>query len=363
MDMGIVNAGMVGVYDDLEPELRERVEDVVLNRRPDAGERLVEVAETAKSGAKDESKKLEWRGTPEHPVTSSSACRTRWCTASPTSSSRTPRRPTRQILAKGGRPLHVIEGPLMDGMNIVGDLFGQGKMFLPQVVKSARVMKSAVAHLIPYIEEEKRQDEAAGRDVRTKGKIVIATVKGDVHDIGKNIVTVVLQCNNFEVVNMGVMVPVPRDPGARQGRGRGHRRPVGPDHAEPGRDAVRRRRDAEGRALPHQEDPAADRRRHHQPRAHGGEDRAALRRPGGLRARCLAQRERGAVAAVRPGGAATSTRSTPTTTRCATSTPTRSRCRCGRWPRRAPTRRRSTGPTTCRRCPSSSAAACSRTST
>ena len=111
------------------------------------------------------------------------------------------------MLAKGGRPLHVIEGPLMDGMNIVGDLFGAGKMFLPQVVKSARVMKQAVAHLIPYIEEEKRQQEAAGEDVRAKGKIVIATVKGDVHDIGKNIVTVVLQCNNFEVVNMGVMVP------------------------------------------------------------------------------------------------------------------------------------------------------------
>eukprot|EP01041_Mallomonas_annulata_P017873 gene17873-36534_t len=113
----------------------------------------------------------------------------------------------REILAKGGRPLHVIEGPLMDGMNVVGDLFGAGKMFLPQVVKSARVMKQAVAHLIPYIEEEKRQDELAGRDVRSKGKIIIATVKGDVHDIGKNIVTVVLQCNNFEVVNMGVMVP------------------------------------------------------------------------------------------------------------------------------------------------------------
>jgi 5-methyltetrahydrofolate--homocysteine methyltransferase len=112
-----------------------------------------------------------------------------------------------QVLAKGGRPLHVIEGPLMDGMNIVGDLFGAGKMFLPQVVKSARVMKQAVAHLIPYIEEEKKQQEAAGEDVRAKGKIVIATVKGDVHDIGKNIVTVVLQCNNFEVVNMGVMVP------------------------------------------------------------------------------------------------------------------------------------------------------------
>jgi 5-methyltetrahydrofolate--homocysteine methyltransferase len=112
-----------------------------------------------------------------------------------------------QVLAKGGRPLHVIEGPLMDGMNIVGDLFGAGKMFLPQVVKSARVMKQAVAHLIPYIEEEKKQQEAAGEDVRAKGKIVIATVKGDVHDIGKNIVTVVLQCNNFEVINMGVMVP------------------------------------------------------------------------------------------------------------------------------------------------------------
>ena len=112
-----------------------------------------------------------------------------------------------EVLAKGGRPLHVIEGPLMDGMNLVGDLFGQGKMFLPQVVKSARVMKQAVAHLIPYIEEEKRQQEAAGEEVKTKGKIVIATVKGDVHDIGKNIVTVVLQCNNFDVVNMGVMVP------------------------------------------------------------------------------------------------------------------------------------------------------------
>ena len=207
MDMGIVNAGMVGVYDDLEPLLRERVEDVVLNRRPDAGERLVEIAETAKSGAKDESKKLEWRGTPEHPKTVGERLAHALVHGITDFITEDTEEAYREILAKGGRPLHVIEGPLMDGMNIVGDLFGAGKMFLPQVVKSARVMKSAVAHLIPYIEEEKRQDELAGRDVRTKGKIIIATVKGDVHDIGKNIVTVVLQCNNFEVVNMGVMVP------------------------------------------------------------------------------------------------------------------------------------------------------------
>ena len=202
MDMGIVNAGMVGVYDELEPTLRERVEDVVLNRRPDAGERLVEIAETAKGAAKDDSRRNEWRsGTVEqrlshalvHGITEHIVADTEEA--------------YRGIVARGGRPLHVIEGPLMDGMNIVGDLFGAGKMFLPQVVKSARVMKQAVAHLVPYIEEEKRQHEAAGLDVRSKGKIVIATVKGDVHDIGKNIVTVVLQCNNFEVVNLGVMVP------------------------------------------------------------------------------------------------------------------------------------------------------------
>ena len=207
MDMGIVNAGMVGVYDDLEPVLRERVEDVVLNRRPDAGERLVEIAETAKSGAKDESKKLEWRGTPEHPKTVGERLSHALVHGITDFIVEDTEEAYQAIVAKGGRPLHVIEGPLMDGMNVVGDLFGAGKMFLPQVVKSARVMKSAVAHLIPYIEEEKRQDELAGRDVRSKGKIIIATVKGDVHDIGKNIVTVVLQCNNFEVVNMGVMVP------------------------------------------------------------------------------------------------------------------------------------------------------------
>ena len=202
MDMGIVNAGMMGVYSELEPTLRERVEDVVLNRRPDAGERLVEVAENAKGAAKDDSKKNEWRALPVNERLSHALVRgiTDFIVEDT-------EEVYQIILAKGGRPLHVIEGPLMDGMNIVGDLFGQGKMFLPQVVKSARVMKQAVAHLIPYIEEEKRQHAAAGMDVKAKGKIVIATVKGDVHDIGKNIVTVVLQCNNFEVVNMGVMVP------------------------------------------------------------------------------------------------------------------------------------------------------------
>ena len=202
MDMGIVNAGMVGVYDDIEPELRERVEDVVLNRRADAGERLVEIAENAKGAAKDETQKLAWRAGNVNERLSHALVHgiTDFITVDTEEA-------YQAILAKGGRPLHVIEGPLMDGMNVVGDLFGAGKMFLPQVVKSARVMKQAVAHLIPYIEEEKRQQEAAGQYVRAKGKIVIATVKGDVHDIGKNIVTVVLQCNNFEVINMGVMVP------------------------------------------------------------------------------------------------------------------------------------------------------------
>ncbi|PKO42979.1 MAG: methionine synthase [Betaproteobacteria bacterium HGW-Betaproteobacteria-3] len=202
MDMGIVNAGMVGVYDELEPTLRERVEDVVLNRRADAGERLVEIAESAKSGAKDDSRKNEWRaGTVAQRLSHALVSGINDFITEDTEEA------YQAILAKGGRPLHVIEGPLMDGMNIVGDLFGQGKMFLPQVVKSARVMKQAVAHLLPYIEAEKKALQDAGGDAKAKGKIVIATVKGDVHDIGKNIVTVVLQCNNFEVVNMGVMVP------------------------------------------------------------------------------------------------------------------------------------------------------------
>ena len=202
MDMGIVNAGMIGVYDELDGELRERAEDVVLNRRADAAERLLEIAESAKGAARDDSRKNEWRaGTVEQRLSHALVHGITDFIVDDTEQA------WQAVRARGGRPLHVIEGPLMDGMNIVGDLFGAGKMFLPQVVKSARVMKQAVAHLVPYIEEEKRQQEAAGQDVRAKGKIVIATVKGDVHDIGKNIVTVVLQCNNFEVINMGVMVP------------------------------------------------------------------------------------------------------------------------------------------------------------
>ena len=213
MTMGIVNAGQLGVYENLDKHLRDLVEDVVLDRQNPVGktdpndertstERLVELAETVKgSGAKKE-EDLTWR---EQPVEQRLI---HALVQGITSFIVEDTEEVRQKIAdEGGRPIQVIEGPLMDGMNVVGDLFGAGKMFLPQVVKSARVMKLAVAHLVPFIEEEKLQIEAAGGDVRSKGKIVIATVKGDVHDIGKNIVTVVLQCNNFEVVNMGVMVP------------------------------------------------------------------------------------------------------------------------------------------------------------
>ncbi len=193
MTMGIVNAGQLGVYDEIEPELRERVEDVVLNRRPDAGERLVSFAENIKSGGKVQVEDLAWRSEPVDARLSHALVKgmTTYIVED-----------TEEARQKAERPIHVIEGPLMAGMNIVGDLFGAGKMFLPQVVKSARVMKQAVAHLIPFIEKEKAQ---LG-DSKAKGKILMATVKGDVHDIGKNIVGVVLQCNNYEVIDLGVMV-------------------------------------------------------------------------------------------------------------------------------------------------------------
>ena len=207
MDMGIVNAGQLGVYEDLDPELKERVEDVVLNRfkvkdGQTPTERLLAIADEFKGGGIKQVENLVWR---EDPV------RGRLTHALVNGITSFIEEDTEELRAEimggGGRPIEVIEGPLMDGMNVVGDLFGAGKMFLPQVVKSARVMKQAVALLIPYIEEEKRQHVAAGGEAKAKGKIVMATVKGDVHDIGKNIVTVVLQCNNFEVANMGVMVP------------------------------------------------------------------------------------------------------------------------------------------------------------
>ncbi|TWT23760.1 methionine synthase [Luteimonas marina] len=196
MDMGIVNAGAMPIYDDLDPELRERVEDVILNRRSDGTERLLEIAEKYK-GRKGETKgeDLSWR---EKPV------RERLAHALVHGIDAWAEQDTEEARLQATRPLDVIEGPLMDGMNIVGDLFGAGKMFLPQVVKSARVMKKAVAYLLPFIEAEKLRTGDTGRN---NGKIVMATVKGDVHDIGKNIVGVVLACNNFEVVDLGVMVP------------------------------------------------------------------------------------------------------------------------------------------------------------
>ncbi len=203
MDMGIVNAGMLEVYEEIEPELKVLVEDVLLNRRPDSTERLVDYGEKLKAEGtggtvKDERKAEEWRsGTVEERLSHSLVKGIDAYIDIDTEEAR----------AKLGRPLLVIEGPLMDGMGVVGDLFGAGKMFLPQVVKSARVMKKAVAYLTPFMEEEKAAMEARGEVVKAQGKIVLATVKGDVHDIGKNIVGVVLACNNYEVIDMGVMVP------------------------------------------------------------------------------------------------------------------------------------------------------------
>ena len=194
LDMGIVNAGQLAIYEEIAPDLRERVEDVILNRRADATERLLEIAarfqgESARASRKTSSRGASWpvakrlehalvKGIDEFIIED-----------------------TEEARLEARAPLQVIEGPLMDGMNVVGDLFGSGKMFLPQVVKSARVMKKAVAHLMPFIEREQQGAR------RSNGKIVMATVKGDVHDIGKNIVGVVLQCNNFEVIDLGVMVP------------------------------------------------------------------------------------------------------------------------------------------------------------
>ncbi|HEX2550400.1 MAG TPA: methionine synthase, partial [Nocardioidaceae bacterium] len=199
MDMGIVNAGALVVYDEIDPELRERIEDVVLNRREDSTERLLEIApDFAGNGEQQEAATEEWRSLPvAERITHALVKGIDDYAESDTEELRA------EIAERGGRPIEVIEGPLMDGMNVVGDLFGSGRMFLPQVVKSARVMKKAVAYLIPFIEAEKKPGDVEEK----KGTIVMATVKGDVHDIGKNIVGVVLQCNNYEVIDLGVMVP------------------------------------------------------------------------------------------------------------------------------------------------------------
>ena len=216
MDMGIVNAGQLAIYDDLPTELRDAVEDVILNRREDGTERLLELAEKYR-GSKDNDvavQQAEWRGWPVEKRLEYSLVKgiTEFIELD-----------TEEARQQAERPIEVIEGPLMAGMNVVGDLFGEGKMFLPQVVKSARVMKQAVAYLEPYIEASKQQGTSAG-------KILLATVKGDVHDIGKNIVGVVLQCNNYEIVDLGVMVPTEKI--LRTAREeRGHHRPVGADHA------------------------------------------------------------------------------------------------------------------------------------
>ena len=197
MDMGIVNAGALPVYDDIDPELRELAEDVVLNRRPDSTERLLEVAERYKGGASTKKEAdLAWR---EWPVDK------RLAHALVAGITEFIDVDTEEARAAAKRPLDVIEGPLMAGMNVVGDLFGSGRMFLPQVVKSARVMKQSVAYLMPFMEEEKRLLGTGEQNIA--GRILLATVKGDVHDIGKNIVGVVLQCNNYEVIDLGVMVP------------------------------------------------------------------------------------------------------------------------------------------------------------
>ncbi|HEY1489498.1 MAG TPA: methionine synthase, partial [Verrucomicrobiae bacterium] len=202
LDMGIVNAGMLEVYEEIKPELKELVEDVLLNRRPDATERLVNFGEKLKAAGAgteaEEKKEEEWRkGSVEDRISHALVKGIDTYIAADAEEAR----------QKYQRPLSVIEGPLMAGMNVVGDLFGAGKMFLPQVVKSARVMKKAVAYLQPFMEAEKQAAAAAGKETRAQGKIILATVKGDVHDIGKNIVGVVLACNNYEVVDLGVMVP------------------------------------------------------------------------------------------------------------------------------------------------------------
>ena len=273
LDMGIVNAGQLAVYEEIEPKLKELVEDVLLNRRPDATERLVEYAETIKgqggaAAAADEA----WRSEPVEERLKHALLKgiVKYIDED-----------AEEARQKYPSCLAIIEGPLMDGMSVVGDLFGAGKMFLPQVVKSARVMKKAVAYLTPFMEAEKA---AGGTAQQARAKVLLATVKGDVHDIGKNIVGVVLGCNNFEVIDLGVMVPCEKILETATHGERRHHRPLGPDHAEPRRNGARRPRDEAHRL----QAAAVDRRRDDQRQAHGGEDRADVSGRSDPRARCVA---------------------------------------------------------------------------
>ena len=274
LDMGIVNAGQLAVYEDIEPELLERVEDLLFDRRPDATERLVQFAGSVQGEARKKEADAAWRsGTVEERLSHALVHGILDHLEADLEEAR-PRYP---------RPLAIIEGPLMDGMKVVGDLFGSGQMFLPQVVKSARAMKKAVAYLQPFMEADK---EAGGQ--RAQGQVLLATVKGDVHDIGKNIVGVVLGCNNYEVVDLGVMVPTARIlEAAVEQRADiiGLSGLITPSLDEM---AVVAARDG----APRLHHPAAHRRRDHQPPAHRREDRARVRRADRLRARRLARGRR-----------------------------------------------------------------------
>ena len=348
MDMGIVNAGALPIYDDLDADLRERVEDVVLNRRSDGTERLLEIADRYK-GKKGEKQveDLAWR---EKPV------RERLSHALVHGIDQYIEADTEEARALSTRPLDVIEGPLMDGMNVVGDLFGAGKMFLPQVVKSARVMKKAVAYLLPYIEAEKLRTGDVGK---SNGKIVMATVKGDVHDIGKNIVGVVLACNNFDVVDLGVMVPAQtildraRAENADLIGLSGLITPSLEEMSHVAREMQRQGFD----------DAAADRRRDHLARAYRAEDRPALQVADGVGEGRLARGRRGAVAD-QPGPARRLRRRQRRRLRRdprapqATAATASAWCR---WRRRADSASTATGRTTRRRRRSSPACTCSTT--
>ena len=280
MDMGIVNAGQLVVYEDIPKDLLEHVEDVIFNRRPDATERLVQFAETVKGTGRKKEADLAWRsGTVEE----------RLSYALVHGSVEHVEADVEEARRKYPKPLDIIEGPLMDGMKIVGDLFGSGKMFLPQVVKSARAMKKAVAYLEPFMEKEKAErikaDPSGGG---AQGRIVMATVKGDVHDIGKNIVGVVLGCNNYEVIDLGVMVPAAKILDKAVEVNAEHDRPERPDHAVARRDGERGARDG----APAHDAAAAHRRRHDQPSAHGGQGGAGIHAADRARPRRLARRRR-----------------------------------------------------------------------